>query len=120
MKFDKNGAAGFSLIEVIVAIAVLGMAVIPLSGGLIVSHRLNARSEQVLEARLAVSSAVEALMAEGISEEFEDTYPNVTITIGDLEPESAAYPVTVSSDIVDGVTVRTHIRPQQLEGGGTG
>ena len=64
-------SAGFSLIEVVVSIAILGMAVIPISGGMVLSHRLNARSEQVLQARLEVSGAVEALMAEGIAEDLK-------------------------------------------------
>ena len=40
---------------------------IPLGGGLVLSHRLNAQSEQMIQARLDVSNAVETLMAEGIA-----------------------------------------------------
>lgn len=60
---------GFSLIEVLVAIALLGALVVPTCSGLVMSHRINAKSDALLKAQLAVSSAVETLMAEGINEE---------------------------------------------------
>ena len=119
-------SAGFSLIEVVVSIAILGMAVIPISGGMVLSHRLNARSEQVLQARLEVSGAVEALMAEGIAEEEEDNYsarfPSVTVELGEPEDPNGAVPVTVTSRMEQDVSVQTFIRPapaETPEGGGS-
>lgn len=119
-------SAGFSLIEVVVSIAILGMAVIPISGGVVLSHRLNARSEQVLQARLEVSGAVEALMAEGIAEEEEDNYsarfPSVTVELGEPEDPNGAVPVTVTSRMEQDVSVQTFIRPapaETPEGGGS-
>lgn len=111
-------SAGFSLIEVVVSIAILGMAVIPISGGVVLSHRLNARSEQVLQARLEVSGAVEALMAEGIAEEEEGNYsalfPSVTVVLGDPD-SNGAVPVTVTSKMERDVSVQTFIRPAPAE-----
>lgn len=119
-------SAGFSLIEVVVSIAILGMAVIPISGGMVLSHRLNARSEQVLQARLEVSGAVEALMAEGIAEEEEDNYsarfPSVKVELGEPEDPNGAVPVTVTSRMEQDVSVQTFIRPapaETPEGGGS-
>lgn len=122
MKLSKKGTAGFSLIEVIVAIAILGMAIIPLGGGLVLSHRLNARSEQVLQARLDVSSAVEALMAEGIVDP-SDTYTfseTVSVTVEEPGFGNPAFRVEVCSTAVEGVSVTTFIRPARHEGGGSG
>ena len=127
-------SAGFSLVEVVVAIAILGMAVIPVSGGLVLSHRLNARSEQILQARLAVSGAVETLMAQGIAVG-EDGNPDVpeeitsggSVTVALEEPdEYGAFPVTVTSTAEESVSVTTYIRPAPTpeetteEGGGGG
>ena len=117
-------SAGFSLIEVVVSIAILGMAVIPISGGVVLSHRLNARSEQVLQARLEVSGAVEALMAEGIAEEddYSARFPFVTVELGDPEDPNGAVPVTVTSRMEQDVSVQTFIRPapaETPEGGGS-
>lgn len=64
MKQKHNG--GFSLIETVVAIAILGLITVPCTSGLLMSIRLNEKAQQMMQAQLAVSSAVETLMAEGI------------------------------------------------------
>ena len=64
MKQKHNG--GFSLIETVVAIAILGLIVVPCCSGLLMSIRINEKAQQMMQAQLAVSSAVETLMAEGI------------------------------------------------------
>lgn len=119
---NKKQTAGFSLIEVVVAIAILGMVTIPLGGGLVLSHRLNARSEQMIQARLDVSNVVEALMAEGITAgaSYTDRFPDVTVTVTDPETGEEAYQVTVKSTSVDTVSVVTYIRPASADASGTG
>jgi len=62
----RNKTAGFTLIEVLVAITILGLVVVPIGSSLVVSYRLNARSGDTLQAQLAVSRAVETIMAEGV------------------------------------------------------
>ena len=78
-----NQTAGFSLIEVLVAITILGLVVVPIGSSLVLSFRLNARSGDTLQAQLAVSSAVEPLMAEGYNPNpdtaYEERFPNVSI-----------------------------------------
>lgn len=69
MKQKNNG--GYSLIEILVAISILGLIVAPTCQNLLVSLRINQRTEEMIQAQLAVSSAVETLMAEGIG--WEDT-----------------------------------------------
>ena len=66
MKGPFRNKQGSSLLEVVVAIAVLGLMVAPVCSSLVLSHRLNAEAEKVLEARLLLESTVEQLMGEGI------------------------------------------------------
>jgi prepilin-type N-terminal cleavage/methylation domain-containing protein len=70
MKQKHNG--GFSLIETVVAIAILGLIVVPSCSGLLMAIRINEKAQQMMQAQLAVSSAVETLMAEGIDRTIAD------------------------------------------------
>lgn len=74
----KKNNEGFSLVEVLVAIVILAAIVIPACTSLVLSHRINAKTDSMLRSQLAVSSAAEALMAEGINEEYkhENTDPD--------------------------------------------
>lgn len=106
---------GFSLIEILTAITILGLIAAPIGASLVLSFRLNARSRQLMQDQLAVSSAVEKLMAEGITDASEayrsDDFPEVIIK---TERAGAAYQVTVSSKDTDlDVTVKTYIRPAE-------
>lgn len=62
----RRNDEGATLVEIVVAIALLAIIVIPACSSLVLSHKINAKTERVLQAQLAVSSAVETLMAEGI------------------------------------------------------
>jgi prepilin-type N-terminal cleavage/methylation domain-containing protein len=66
---------GFSLIEILVAIVILAAFVVPICGALLMSNEMNTRTDNLMQAQLAVSSAVEILMAEGIPAGTENT-PN--------------------------------------------
>jgi prepilin-type N-terminal cleavage/methylation domain-containing protein len=57
---------GFSLIEVVLAMVILALIVVPTCSSLVLSYRVNAKADAMLQAQLAVSSAVEQLMANGI------------------------------------------------------
>ena len=63
---DKR-IAGFSLIEVIVGIAVLGMVVLPVCASLILSVRINSHSRDLMNAQLEATAVVETLMESGIN-----------------------------------------------------
>lgn len=142
MKHKHN--AGFSLIEILVAIVLLGAIVVPTCTSLVMSVRMNARTEEMMQAQLAVSSAVEILMAEGIdpdrvrtgTEEKDgydwidvtinedtgetdrfDQFPELTINAvaGTGDPEVPYYQVTVTDN--EGlVSVTTYIRTEHGEG----
>lgn len=66
MKNKQEG--GFSLIEVVLAMVILALIVVPTCTSLVLSFRVNAKADAMLQAQLAVSSAVEQLMAAGIDE----------------------------------------------------
>lgn len=63
----KKHDEGFSLVEVLVAIVLLAAFVVPTCSALTMAARMNGRTEELMQAQLDVSSAVETLMAEGIS-----------------------------------------------------
>jgi len=74
---------GFSLVEVLVAIVLLGLIVIPICSSMLVAHRINAKAEALLQAELAVSSAAERYYAGMSPAEIE----NIDIN-NDIEIES--------------------------------
>ena len=118
MKHKRNG--GYSLVETVVAIAILAIIVTPVSTGMVLAFKMNAKTEQLMQAELAVSSAVETLMSKGIDGTAVE-FPDVDVA---LDPDNTAnptyYKVTVTSKDVEGVEVETYIRavePTEPEGG---
>ena len=69
MKKQNNG--GFSLVEVLLAMAILAAIVIPVCTGIVLSVQVNTRANDILRTRVAVSSAVETLMAQGIPWDYQ-------------------------------------------------
>ena len=64
MNRKHNG--GYSLVEVLIAMAVLGIMTIPTTSALLTAHRMNVKADSMLQDQLEVSSAIEIMMAEGI------------------------------------------------------
>lgn len=112
MKKKRKGQGGFSLLEVIVSIALLGLLLVPISSGLLLSFRINAKSNDILQARLAVSSAVETLMAEGVENYRSADFPEVYISTRPLG--GAGWEVTVSSREHAEVSVTAVIRSEEV------
>ena len=110
----RNG--GFSLIETLVSIVILGAMVVPTCTALVMTVKLNDKTEKMLQAQLAVSSAVETLMADGITYDctdekfsFDGQFPDVNIMADKENDGDPFYTVTVTS--TDGlVSVDTVIR----------
>ena len=116
----RNG--GFSLVEVLVAIVLLGATIVPISTALVTSIKINDKTESMLQAQLDVSSAVEHLMASGVTDEFVNgmevvdgiythpSFPGIVFEISALQ-ENAYFNVKVTDD--EGlVTVDTSIRKE--------
>ena len=121
-KSGKERTAGFSLLEVVVAIAILGLVSAPICSSLILAGRINAHSQAVMEAHLNVRTAVEILMQDGVTAESEnyreDKFPDVKIKTEKVI-DKPYYHVTVSDRRTEPplVTVETDIRAVP-EGGG--
>lgn len=122
-KIGKERTAGFSLLEVVVAIAIIGLISAPICTSLILAGRINAHSQAVMEAHLNVRTAVETLMKDGVTAESNnyraDEFPNVTIKT-EKDGENPYYHVTVTDKHAEPlVTVETFVRAVLPEGGGT-
>lgn len=121
-KIGKERTAGFSLLEVVVAIAIIGLISAPICSSLILAGRINAHSQAVMEAHLNVRTAVETLMKDGVTEASDnyhaDEFPNVTIKTKKEDGSDPYYHVTVSDKHTEPlVTVETYVRAVP-EGGG--
>lgn len=121
-KIGKERTAGFSLLEVVVAIAIIGLISAPICTSLILAGRINAHSQVVMEAHLNVRTAVETLMKNGVTEASDnyhaEAFPNVTVkTVKDSK--KPYYHVTVSDKPTKLVTVDTYVRAVSPKGGGT-
>lgn len=122
-KIGKERTAGFSLLEVVVAIAIIGLISAPICSSLILAGRINAHSQAVMEAHLNVRTAVETLMKDGMTEAsaayYAEKFPNVTIDPKKVEGKPY-YRVTVKDKHTEPlVTVKTYVRAVSPEGGGT-
>lgn len=120
-KIGKERTAGFSLLEVVVAIAIIGLISAPICTSLILAGRINAHSQAVMEAHLNVRTAVETLMKDGVTKESDDyregDFSNVTV-ITKKDSTNPYYLVTVSDKPTKLVTVETYVRAVLPEGGG--
>lgn len=122
-KIGKERTAGFSLLEVVVAIAIIGLISAPICTSLILAGRINAHSQAVMEAHLNVRTVVETLMKDGVTEASDnyhaDEFPNVTIETKKDHDSDPYYHVTVSDKRTEPlVTVETYVRAVSPEGGG--
>lgn len=62
----RKNDQGFSLVEVLVAIVILAAFTVPTCSALVLSARMNEKTQTLMQAQLAVSSALEDLSAKGI------------------------------------------------------
>lgn len=121
-KIGKERTAGFSLLEVVVAIAIIGLISAPICTSLILAGRINAHSQAVMEAHLNVRTAVETLMKDGVTQPSDnyraEAFPNVTVKT-EKDGDNPYYHVTVKDNHTEPlVTVETYVRAVP-EGGGT-
>ena len=109
----KQNDAGFTLVEVMVSVVIVGLITIPLTSGMVLASKTLNQAEQMMEDQQAVSSIVERMMATGVSEEFETEENGVVIVSEKENGTDPYYKVIVSKNSVE---VVTYIREA---GGGT-
>lgn len=115
----QNCKAGSTLVEVVVAITILGLVCAPICSSLVLAARVNARSEQVMAAQLSVSSAVERLMAEGVAETSDDgkyvtqpKFDNITVEVTGGDSSDGYYEIRVyDADAIAVVTTAVKANP---------
>lgn len=78
---------GFSLVELLVAIVIMAAFVIPTCSAFVLTARMNNKTDEMMQAQLAVSSAVETLMAKGITVE-KDGQSITVVGLGESLAES--------------------------------
>lgn len=109
-KFKER--CGAALLEVLISIAMLGLLMVPISSGILLSLHINEKSDDIMQARLAVSSAVETIMATGI-ENAEDVrhfeLPDVKVDDG-VTVTNGYWIFTVRSTKYDDVFVEMRVR----------
>ena len=114
----KRASAGFSLVEVVAAITVLGLVVAGVSTSLVSSIQFNARTEQRLQAELAVANAVERFRAVGYDGSSEPVGVDITIDerdYGGQDPIPAnlfGYRLTITSELDDSIRISTYARAE--------
>ena len=100
MKQNRNG--GYSLIEILLAIVLLGAIMVPTCTSLVMSIKINDRTDEMMQAQLAVSSAVETLMAEGITEANDDDDYGWFLPEGESQQVDRFPEVTIKTEKVEG------------------
>lgn len=133
-KRKLNQSEGFSLVEALAAITILGLVVVPIYSSMMLSYRLNLHSERTLQAQLAVSAAVETIMAEGFDKDaccttscgdtctkeshYVNRFSNVNVT---KVSENTAFQFKVtakdpnSNELLEDISVTTWARPYDTE-----
>ena len=95
----KHNNDGFSLVEIVAAIAILGIFFGTACSGLVLGLRMNEKTDAMLQAQLAVSSAVETLMAEGIAAD-SDLYELVQKTNNGTEVKNV-FEIEFNEDVFE-------------------
>ena len=101
------------------AITILGLVCAPICSSLVLAARVNDRSEQVMAAQLSVSSAVERLMAEGVTETSDDgkyvtqpKFDNITVEVTGGDSSDGYYEIRVyDADAIAVVTTAVKANP---------
>lgn len=116
-KRGKTNNAGFSLVELLIAVTILAIIVIPLLHMFVTSTRINVKSRQTLRATTVAQDIMEGLKAYTLDEvRTQFTLPDGTISTDYFYPTEGFYIVN-SSMIQDGVREIIELEPW-LDGDG--
>lgn len=107
----RNG--GYSLIEVVISIAIIGLLSAGAFASFSASIRMNARTQALMEAELRLKTAIEIVRAEGIDEnnvtgnnlnqgKYPDLPGNVDIKVSTYAENQRYYTATFSTAVSEG------------------
>ena len=119
-KRRNNRIDGFSLLEVVVGIALLGLVTVPICASLILSVRLNAHSHALMNARLQAASAVETLLAEGIHAPGENGWEREGESDPWVKEDEALGVKMMAEEVKDDGVVKYYAVSVTAEAGGAG
>lgn len=107
-KFKER--CGAALLEVLVSIAMMGLLMVPISSGILMSLHINEKSDDIMQARLAVSSAVETIMAVGVGDYTKPENLEVYANAISNEKGVIYWNVKVKHKVYEDVSVDVYIR----------
>lgn len=105
----RNSRSGFSLLEIVISIAVSGIVITGTVVGLATAARVNAHAKQDLADQVAVQSVVETLLANGY--DGSTTYPKATVTPLENTEHPSYYEVTVTRGDISITTKVKNVTP---------
>lgn len=112
----RENQKGYSIVEVLVAITILGIVVLPLLRVFVTSANTNAKSRKLLVATTVAENLMEEMKAEGIASILEREKENIA-----LDETTGAYIWTVKDLFLDGKThhAKVTLDPNTYTGEGT-
>ena len=90
MSIWHKNQRGFTLIETIVALALISIVFVPLLGVFVQVYRLNKKEMELLEINLLQQSILEKYKALALSEDFEDTWKHYTYYVDHVDKSNLA------------------------------
>ncbi len=111
MQHKKNG--GFSLIEVVLAIAILVVCSLPIISAFLSSRQTNAEARQSLNATTAAQNVMESAKARGVTSLLTD--PDAAYTVTDMGADR--YEIEYNDYLLDGDTyqIKMKIKPSDVK-----
>ena len=102
MNMKKSNNRGFTLIDVICAVTILMLVVLPIFTGFLMAAKTNARMDRQLEARMTLQNLMEEIKAKGTVAVDE---PQITLSfakgnVDDTELPKGAYTITKEEGVI--------------------
>lgn len=118
----KKNERGYTLIELIIAIAILAIIAIPLMHGFVTAAKTNAKAREIEQATTVGQNTMEEIKATPIEDLIKDVVPDsAEITLGNGDTvEMLSYKIVHEDVVTDGVPYRVDVRIENEPGGGDG
>jgi prepilin-type N-terminal cleavage/methylation domain-containing protein len=109
----KKNNQGYTLVELLVALAILAIVIVPFLHGFVVSAQVNSKAKKVLRATTAGTNVMELLKSESMEKLLEETYETtdadgnaVTLKALSYDDTNKVYNFTFTDQTVDGTAFR--------------